>query len=114
MNKAKVSYNIKKKCYVLEEDYEDSIFPWTIKKGFYFIASIPRFVWSILSPEELTLEAALVHDYCYKYPDKYCNRKQADKFFRDIMKREGVPYWKRVIAYRAVRLCAGGVWERHK
>jgi hypothetical protein len=115
LNKAVVDYDVDKKIWILAEDYEDDIFPWTIKAGFKFdLASIPRFLWSIIAPFELSVEAPLVHDYCYKYPDKFCTRKQADKFFRDIMKREGVPYWKRVVAYRAVRMFAGAVWERHK
>lgn len=108
-----VYYNSRRKRWELNEDYRDSIFPYVIPKSFTCdLASIPRFLWSIIAPFELSEAAPLVHDFCYKHPNKYGNRKTADKYFRDIMRREGVPYWKRLVAYRAVRMFAGSVWRK--
>lgn len=74
------------------------------------LASIPRPLWSVLSPWDIA-RAAVIHDYLYKLirdNDKatYSMRKAADKVFLLAMKdsEPSVPEWKIKIAYYAVRL----------
>lgn len=91
-----------------------------IPMGFDFdLASIPRFIWPLISSFELSLVAPLIHDYFYQYQGQAVfhyqgdpivrppvTRATADKMFLDLMIREGVPNWKARAAYSAVRLFA--------
>jgi len=96
-----------------------------IPMGFDFdLASIPRFIWPLISSFELSLVAPLIHDYCYQYKGVAAHhvwltdgvpaqnmfdditRAEADKLFLNLMIREGVPKWKAKSAYSAVRLFA--------
>ena len=98
-----------------------------IPKGFeYDLASIPRFLWSMIAPFELSAVAPLFHDYMYKNVGqvpimhetdelrffKGFTRKDADILFNQIMMAEDVVFWKRVLAYKAVRVFGGGVWNK--
>lgn len=49
-------------------------------------------------------EPAVLHDYLCTLPE--CNRFLADAIFRDAMASQGVPLWRRVVAYYAVRFFA--------
>ena len=92
-----------------------------IKAGFRTdLASIPRFLWRFIAPFELSISAPLVHDDIYRnggiaYTSHGTRwkftREQADNLFLQIMTEEGVAWWKRNAAYRAVRLFAGGHWK---
>ena len=105
----------------------------TIPKGFvYDGASVPQWLWSItgLRPDGLIRAAALVHDFFYRYGGKppkgtiaknyhnrwyqvpfRCTRKAADHFFFQIMEDFSMPWLKRTLAYRAVRLCGWYYWR---
>lgn len=74
-------------------------------------ASIPRFFWRILPPDGPYLEAAVVHDYLYSTD---CDRLLADAVFRVLMKRLGIPWWKRVVMFYAVRIFGGLARRRAK
>lgn len=67
-------------------------------------ASVPRPLWSILPPWGKYSPAAVVHDYLCRKPG--FPRKRADKIFLELMKALGVPFWKRHIMYRGVRMGA--------
>lgn len=77
-------------------------------------ASIPKIFRPIIgSPwSNKYPEAALPHDYLYFV--KIFTRKKSDKIFREAMKILGVPWWKRGIMYRAVRMFAWLCWRKRK
>jgi len=74
-----------------------------VPRGFVTdFASVPRLFWRIIPPWGEYALASVVHDYLCtqgRFP-----RKEADLIFLDLMKRLGVPLWKRQAMYRAVRL----------
>ena len=91
----------------------------TIPKGFVTdLASIPRALWRLIAPFELSLTAPIVHDLLYRSSGTWgglaLTREQVDGLFRDIMADEGVSWWRRTLAYRGVRLCGGGSWGAAK
>lgn len=123
-----VTYLAMNKTWLLLADYrlvyEDKqgkrLIEFLIPIGFEFdLASIPRFLWSIISSFELSIAAPLIHDYLYRFEgnnkhhratsptpgliSQRISRKRADEIFYDIMIMEGVPKWKAVAAFRAVR-----------
>lgn len=68
-------------------------------------ASVPRLLWSIFPPEGDWCEAAVMHDYLYT--SRTCSRFLADALFREAMGQLGVPLWRRVVMYYAVRVFGG-------
>ena len=74
-------------------------------------ASIPRILWPLFPPDGPWLEASIVHDYCYREPVPF-SRFFADALFRELMARYGVPRWRRVLFYYAVRLCGWLWWKK--
>jgi hypothetical protein len=99
-------------------------------------ASIPRFLWAILSPFGPYLEGALVHDWLYAQGVTLGTRAKADRAFRELMDDKDDFYaalelragmnparrfanraWRaaRTAAmYRAVRMFGGAVWRRYE
>ena len=77
-------------------------------------ASIPRFFWRLWHPlDNDTLEPAILHDYLYSRSSCLrCSRKEADKIFLNAMISKNVGKLKRNAFYYAVRLFAGGHFER--
>ncbi len=67
-------------------------------------ASVPRCLWWICPPMGRWNRAALVHDYLCRLDG--CSRFLADAIFREAMAVLGVPWWRRVSMYYAVRLYA--------
>lgn len=82
------------------------------------LASIPRMFWRVIAPFELSIAAPLVHDYLYGNggvaQNQVLTREETDKLFLDIMEAEGVSWWRRKIAYRAVRMFAGFAWRERE
>jgi uncharacterized protein DUF1353 len=90
----------------------------TVPEGFHFdLASIPRPLWNIIAPFELSVTAPLVHDYLYRHGGKVpgtehvYTRAETDYMFNAIMELEGVPTWRRVLGYNAVRMFGGRAWK---
>lgn len=84
----------------------------TIPAGFRFdLASVPRPLWSIVAPFELSIAAPLIHDWLYQGGDRRYSRLQADRIFREIMEREGIVWWRREAAYLAVRRYGAEHWR---
>lgn len=94
-----------------------------IPKGFETdLSSIPRWLWWLIAPFELSVEAPLVHDWLYRHGGKpyhnrspYAKRRQytradADRFLYTIAAHEGVWWWRRWLAYNAVRLFGARAW----
>lgn len=73
------------------------------------LASVPRFLWSILPPMGNYLEAAIVHDFMYR--TSYKTKSYADNVFRENMKRYGVKKWKVKTMYFFVRLFGRGSYS---
>jgi hypothetical protein len=74
-------------------------------------ASVPRFFWRVCPPSGKYNRAAIVHDYLYTN-STVCSRFLADSLFRELMCHLGVPLWKRVAMYYAVRMGGQRGWKR--
>lgn len=78
----------------------------TVPDGFMTdLASIPRILWSILPPHDPDYAgAAVLHDYLYEWKGGIFTRVVADAIFYEAMRVLGVPAWKAVFMYLAVRM----------
>lgn len=95
----------------------------TAMAGFTFdLSSVPRPLWFATAPFELSIVAPLFHDLLYRYggksgrylqltPEIRYTRSQADDLFKDQMEDEGVGWFRRHSAYRAVRWFGGSSWR---
>lgn len=98
------------KKWILKKKYSYKVNNRIIEVPANFItdlASIPKILWNIFEPAGKNYtRAALIHDYLYSKNCKYTDisRKEADKIFFNIMKERGVPFWKRRLMYRGVRM----------
>ena len=114
-----VTYMVANQVWRLEHDYltVDGPTTITIPGGYEFdLASVPRPLWSVIAPFELSISAPLVHDFIYEFrgvlpagataPERTYTRKEADRLFAEMMSAEGVPAWRRVLANVSVRLFA--------
>ena len=96
----------------------------TIKAGFIFDgASVPRIFWWFLSPVDILLIPALMHDYGYEYgylpSDKglYGRGKPRsfwDKLFLEESKRVNGVIGADYIAWAAVRVGGWYPWGKHE
>jgi hypothetical protein len=84
----------------------------TVPAGFKTdFASVPRLFWRIIPPWGRYSAAAVVHDYLYE--TNSVDRAEADQIFLELMKRLGVPLWKRQLMYRAVRIGGWLPWKKY-
>ena len=129
IDKPNTLYFPDRKLWVLQDDYFDTTAKVIINQGFkYDGASIPRFLWVVIDPIELSEAAPLVHDYLYRNAGlevltwrdehyasglRYSPKIYADKLFDDIMRKWKVESWKRVAAYEGVKQFAGFAWREH-
>lgn len=68
------------------------------------LASIPRFLWSLLSPRYAGfVYPAILHDYIYRTPTSPYSRKEADDFFYEALRKEGVSWYTANKMWLAVR-----------
>jgi len=117
----------------LTEEYlytpADSALPAiTIPSGFIFdLASVPRKFWWLIAPFDLSIVAPLIHDFLYgsggrlvvtsearilkRLKTPSYTRETSDRLFLCIMRQEHVPAWRRVLAYRTVRLFGASSWK---
>ena len=73
------------------------------------LATVPRVLWTIFPPHGRYAKAAIVHDYLY---DQAIGTKAwADCIFLEAMEVLGVPKWRRVLMYWAVRLFGEGSYQ---
>lgn len=121
----KVTYHTAAREWELVEPYRFRIEPYAfdLPQGFRFdLASIPRAVWPVVAPFELSLVAPLTHDFIYRYagqvpqnsvtPYHIFSRKEADDLFSELMKMEGVWLWRRALAYASVQAFGGQAWGK--
>jgi hypothetical protein len=105
-----------------EYAYRDAETTITIPKGFEFdLSSVPRALWWLIAPFDLSVAAPLLHDFLYLYggrppagsvaPPRIYNRAEVDAMFRGIMRKEGVTRWRQVLGYLAVRAFGRPAWR---
>ena len=115
-----VTYDERGNCWILERRW--CFLGFCVPKGFRFdLASVPRCLWWAIAPFELSLSGALLHDWMYRngglvnsshMPHRsHYTRQQADSLFLILMEKEGVPYWRRTLAYLAVRCFGWRAWQ---
>jgi hypothetical protein len=94
----------------------------TARKGYEFdLASVPRVVWPVIAPFELSILAPLFHDLLYEFkgrppadlvqPFRTFTRQEADDLFLHLMEMERVSGWRRNLAYTAVRAAGWVAWN---
>ena len=82
----------------------------TVPMGFVTnFASVPRFFWRLFPPQGEYSEAATVHDYLYQ--SGIFDKETADLIFKAAMKKAGVPAWKYVLMYQAVKILGTSAWS---
>ena len=80
----------------------------------------PPAALGLIAPFEL-VAAPLLHDFLYFHggkpptgtvvPSRIYNRAEVDAMFRGIMRKEGVPSWRRALGYLAVRTFGRHAWR---
>lgn len=74
----------------------------TVPAGFVTdLTSVRRLLWPILPPYGRYLTAAIVHDYAYE--NALLTKPDVDRIFNKNMLISGVPRWKRIVMYWAVK-----------
>lgn len=75
------------------------------------LASVPRVARMFVPKGRRESRGAVVHDWIYRgHTTKLgITRKEADEILLDIMKEDGVGYFRRYVIYNAVRV--GGRWS---
>lgn len=85
----------------------------TVERGFDTdYASIPRPFWAIYPPDGSYTEAAVIHDWLYWYQPM--ERSEADTVFLEGMEELGVPWARRQLIYRSVRLGGWMAWNSNR
>lgn len=135
--RAIVSYDPQKELWTLEEDYtyvdQHYKFEITVNKGSEFdLSSVPRPLWRIISPFDLSVEAPLVHDFLYitrggakkdetapmkgtitdlNQQGRTYEREEADALFRFMMQELKVKGWRAILGYWAVSVFGRLYWR---
>lgn len=111
-----VDYLVTEKCWITRAPF--SYGDVNIPQGFRCdLSSVPRVLWGLVAPFELSIAAPLVHDFLYKRGGvllsvgRVYTRKEVDQLFLKIMTEEGVSLWRRRAAYHAVRLFGGRAFQ---
>lgn len=90
------------------------------------LASIPRFLWWMMAPHELTIEAAIIHDVLYSHlgviPPSWVaegeyrtfTRAESDAVLSEMADRFGAVDWRRRVAYGGVRAGGWPVWRMYQ
>ncbi len=70
-------------------------------------ASVPRFLWRLLSPciDPQTLVPSIIHDFLYEW--ELGTRYDADLFYVAALMHNGYPEWKCILTFAGVRLFGG-------
>ena len=102
-------------------DYRDAETTITVPKGFEFdLSSIPRLLWGLIAPFELRRRAAPARLSLlprrqatdrHRRPVADLQPAEVDAMFRGIMRKEGVPSWRRALGYLAVRTFGRHAWR---
>ncbi|EBC2121920.1 DUF1353 domain-containing protein [Salmonella enterica] len=94
-------------AFYLSDDESDVI---EVPAGFVTdLATVPRIFWMLLPPDGKYAKAAIIHDYLYG--NALRSKKEADLIFLDGMTVLGVPKWKSMVMYLAVRVFGRGSYS---
>lgn len=76
-------------------------------------ASVPEFLWATVSPaiDPRTIRAAVAHDYLYRHHPEGWTRADADAMFYDLIREDGLNWWRSQKAYWGLRMFGGSAWE---
>ncbi|MBX9578701.1 MAG: DUF1353 domain-containing protein, partial [Gemmataceae bacterium] len=118
-----IVYDTATRVWVLQGDYSYAYQGYTLtaKDGYAFdLASVPRPLWWLIAPNELSIVAPLFHDLLYEFrgrlpadqvtPYRTYTRRETDDLFLHLMEVEGISWWRRNAAYSAVRAAGGVYW----
>jgi hypothetical protein len=75
-------------------------------------ASVPRLPLAYLLAGDTAHEAAVIHDYLYKY--NTCTRAEADAVLDEASASLGEPWWRRQLMWTAVRVGGWVPWNRYR
>ena len=78
-------------------------------------ASVPRFLWRLLSPriDGVTLAPSIAHDWLYTQAGKRdLTRPECDAWYCSALIARGYPRWKSWLTYFGVRLFGWRHWGR--
>jgi len=131
-----LKWNQTSRVWVLAEEYvldltESGVsganYRFCLPKDYSFdLASVPRWLWWLIAPNELSIVAPLIHDYIYECKGQIpggrikradgtvvteFTRAETDDLFAILMKIEGVSRWRRFFAYNAVHIVGGVFWS---
>lgn len=77
--------------------------------------SVPRILWPILSPLDSDMaDAAFVHDTIYRDRWTTFSRLQADQIMLEALEEIGMPWWKRQMVYRILRIAGWKAWNDNR
>ena len=78
--------------------------------------SVPRFAWSLVSPcvDPRSIRSGVAHDYIYRIQPSEWTRAEADLMFLCILIEDGLPIFRALIAYVAVRLSGWIAWRNNR
>lgn len=102
-----------RQCVRLLKDYR--VRGLTVPAGFVSDwASVPWWLDGIVPSFGPYAPAAIAHDWLYERGgvSPYLTRKQADELFLDLLAELRVPWWKRSLMFRAVRLGGASGWAK--
>lgn len=120
-----ITYDVRTRSWLLLDEYtynHPDGYTLTAHQGYAFdLSSVPRPLWWLIAPNELSIVAPLFHDLIYEYkgrlrdfgevnPDRTFTRAETDDLFLHLMEVEGVAWWRRNAAYSAVRAAGGIFW----
>ncbi len=84
-----------------------------IPEGFiYDGASVPKILWSVVSPVGEVKKPALVHDWFYSV--QVSGRRYADDMIKESMRAYGVHKGKILLWWTILRLFGGFAWKENK
>lgn len=67
-------------------------------------ASVPKVFWNIFDPFGDYFGAAVIHDFLYSRLNTEFSRYESDIIFKEAMYNIGIPWYRREMIYRAVRM----------
>lgn len=86
---------------------------FVVPKGFRTdLASIPQVLQAVIGKWERHAPAAVLHDWLYVV--QILPRSAADRTFAVALYAAGVPLWKRLAMWAAVRVFGGRAWRRNR
>lgn len=76
-------------------------------------ASVPRFFWRLVFPpgDPKARRAGFAHDYLYRYHPNGWTKAEADKMFYDLLREDGVGFFRAKLAYWGIKFFGHIAWR---